>query len=235
MSQITILLDEELNKSNCIECAKVTIQENNGKKRTRVVTMESLIKSLTNSVTNEIVKAPVGRIPFGYYDATLGEDQGMMCAEVVTVLPAGRQIIQYEDTRYDVCLPSLVFHFDIVRGRVSSTDVYAMKDEAPTDRSRLYRYPFGNVSTSGRVCWGVNVLPGISGLKSLEEVMTLFVQSPCNNDYYDGKEYCNHKDFTLRQLFEMLKDEESYPENYLVSLKKGKRYMYLKDLISWRK
>lgn len=235
MSQITILLDEELNKSNCIECAKVTIQENNGKKRTRVVTMESLIKSLTNSVTNEIVKAPVGRIPFGYYDATLGEDQGMMCAEVVTVLPAERQIIQYEDTRYDVCLPSLVFHFDIVRGRVSSTDVYAMKDEAPTDRSRLYRYPFGNVSTSGRVCWGVNVLPGISGLKSLEEVMTLFVQSPCNNDYYDGKEYCNHKDFTLRQLFEMLKDEESYPENYLVSLKKGKRYMYLKDLISWRK
>lgn len=235
MRQIAIILDEEFNKSNCIECARVTIQEQNGKKRSRVITVESLIKALTNSVANKVVKVPVGKMPFGYYDAALGEDQGMLCAEVVTVLPAGRQIVQYEETRYDVCLPSLVFYFDISQGRISSTYVYVMKDEVPTDNSRLYRYPFGNVDTSGRVCWGRNVLPDISGLKSLEEVMTLFVQSPSNNDYYRGKEYCNHKDFTLRQLFEMLKDEENYPEHYLVSLKKGKRNMCLKDLISWRK
>lgn len=235
MRRISIVLDEDFNKSNCIECAKVTIQEKNGKMRSRVVTMESLIRALSNTVVKKAVKVPIGKIPFGYYDAAVGEEQEMLCAEVVTVLPSGRQIMQYENTRYDVCLPSLVFKFIINQGRVSSTYVYVMKDEVPADGSRLYRYPFGNVSMEGHVCWGTNVLPAISELKSLEEVMTLFVQSPCNNDYYQGKEYCNHKDVTLRQLFEILKDEEDYPEKYLVPLKQGKRNMLLKDIITWRK
>ena len=235
MRRITIVLDEDLNKSNCIECAKVTIQEKNGKLRSRVVTMESLIGALAKSVVKKAVKVPVGKIPFGYYDATLGEEQGKLCAEVITVLPSGRQILQYESTRYDICLPSLVFKFVIDKGRVYSTYVYVMKDEVPTDDSRLYRYPFGNVNGDGHVCWGTNVLPDICELKSLEEVMTLFVQSPCNNDYYNGKDYCNHKDITLRQLFEILKDEEDYPGKYLVPLKQGMRNMFLKDIITWRK
>lgn len=212
MRQISILLDEDFNKSNCIECAKVTIQEKNGTKRIMLVTMESLVSALVKSSVKKAAKVPVGKIPFGYYDAAVGEEQGKLCAEVVTVLPPGRQILQYEKTMYDVCLPSLVFKFNITQGRIYSTYVYVMKDDVPADDSRLYRYPFGNVSVDGHVCWGANVLPDISELKSLEEVMTLFVQSPCNNDYYNGRDYCNHKDITLRQLFEILKDEEDYPE-----------------------
>lgn len=177
---------------------------------------------------------PVGRIPFGYYDAAVGSKNGKFCAEAVTVLPAGKQIIQYEESRYDICMPSLVFCFVVVEGRIQNAKVYAVMDEKPEDKSRLYRYPFGNVSETGNVCWGSNRLPLVKELKDLEEAMMLFIQSGTNSDYFKSKEYCGHEDMTLRQLYEMLKDLDSYPEKYLVALKQQKREMRLGDLLTWK-
>ena len=114
-------------------------------------------------------------------------------------------------------MPSLVFHFKVDGETISNTQVYVLKDEAPADSSKLYRYPFGNVSREGLVCWGANRLPKIRELKNLEEAMMLFIQSRGNSDYFRGKEYCGHEDMTLRQLYEMLKDREEYPEEYLVA------------------
>jgi len=174
-------------------------------------------------------------MPFGYYDAEVGEDEGKLCANVVTVLPASRQIMKYENTLYDICMPSLVFQFTISKEKVYSTKVYVIKDINPTDKSKLYRYPFGNVNMNGSVCWGSNVLPSINELKKLESIMMLFIQSPGNADYFNAEKYCGHKDFTLRQLFEKLKDEESYPDDYLVAIKNGNNEnMVLEDLMSWK-
>lgn len=233
MREIVITLDEAFNKANCCECASVMITDKNGKKKSRVVSVESLIKAMRNSVVMPKVNIAVGKIPFGYYDAQISEEQGKFCADMVAVLPAGKQMMRYEDTFYDVSIPSLVFQFEVVREKIANTNVYAIKDETPKDRSRLYRYPFGNVSAQGRVCWGGNLLPDIHDLKGLEEAMMLFIQSPCNSDYYRGEEYCGHAGLSLRALFEKLKDEETYPDGYLVALKKGKKSMTLGDLVSW--
>lgn len=234
MNRVEIILDEELMKSNCCECAKVVYSEDDGKKRERLVTIGSLMNAITNSFVRKRVSIDIGKIPFGYYTARVGEDEGKLCANVITVLPASRQIMKYEETSYDVCLPSLVFQFTIERERIYSTYVYVMKDKKPADKSRLYRYPFGNVDMTGHVCWGSNVLPSIKELQMLESVMMLFIQSPGNADYFNPKEYCGHKNMTLRQLFEKLKDEESYPENYLVAVKKDGKNMLLKDLMTWK-
>lgn len=234
MREIVITINEAFNQANCCECATVMMTEENGKKKSRVVSVESLIKAIQNSLTLPKTNIAVGKIPFGYYDAQVSEEQGKFCADMVAVLPAGKQMMRYEDTFYDVSIPSLVFRFAVVRQKIKATDVYAMKDEAPTDKSRLYRYPFGNVSASGRVCWGSNQLPDIYDLKGLEEAMMLFIQSPGNSDYYTGEEYCGHAGLSLRELFEKLKDEDEYPDDYLVALKTGKKNMTLGDLVSWR-
>lgn len=234
MNKISIVLDERFNQANCYECAQVTIEEKGGQKRSRLVTMESLLRAMTRSVVNKRTSIPIGRIPFGYYESEVGEDQGKLCATVITVLPASRQMIQYEETMYDVCLPSLVFRFEVDCEMLKSTSVYVLKDEAPADKSKLYRYPFGNVSMEGRVCWGSNALPRITELKTLESMMMLFIQSPGNADYFQGKEYCGHEDYTLRQLLEKLKDEESYPDEFLVPLKRNRKNVLLKDLVTWK-
>ena len=235
MNRVEIVLDEAFIKSNCYECAKVTIVNDDGRKKERIVTIPSLMKALSSSFVKKCSSVSIGKMPFGYYDAEVGEDEGKLCANVVTVLPASRQIMKYEDTSYDIGMPSLVFKFKISKEKVYSTKVYVIKDLKPTDKSKLYRYPFGNVSIDGLVCWGGNVLPVINELKKLESVMMLFIQSPGNADYFKAEEYCGHKDFTLRQLFEKLKDEESYPDDYLVAIKDGNNEnKVLEDLISWK-
>lgn len=234
MSKIVITIDEPFNQVNCCNCAKVLIIREDGKKRSRIVTMESLLKAMKGSTVLPRVNITVGKIPFGYYDAQLSEEQGKFSARMIAVLPAGKQMMRYEDTLYDVSMPSLVFRFEVVRERIISTEVFAMRDEAPTDKSYLFRYPLGNVSKEGRVCWGRNKLPDIHSLKELEEAMILFIQSPCNSDYFTGTEYCGHKGITLRELFEKLKDEKVYPDDYLVALKNGRKRMTLGDLVTWR-
>lgn len=235
MNKVSIVLDERYNQSNCYECAKVTIEEEGGQKRSRLVTISSLLMALTRSSVQKRTSIPIGKVPFGYYESEVGEDQGKLCATVITVLPASRQMIQYEDTMYDVCLPSLVFRFEVDCEMLKSTSVYVMKDETPSNKSKLYRYPFGNVSMEGRICWGGNVLSRIKELKMLESVMMIFIQSPGNSDYFRGKEYCGHKDYTLRQLLEKLKDEETYPGNFLVPIKRNGKNVLLKDLNTWNK
>lgn len=235
MNKVSIVLDERYNQSNCYECAKVTIEEEGGQKRSRLVTISSLLMALMRSSVQKRTSIPIGKVPFGYYESEVGEDQGKLCATVITVLPASRQMIQYEDTMYDVCMPSLVFRFEVDCEMLKSTSVYVMKDETPSNKSKLYRYPFGNVSMEGRICWGCNVLPRIKELKMLESVMMIFIQSPGNSDYFRGKEYCGHKDYTLRQLLEKLKDEETYPGNFLVPIKRNGKNVLLKDLNTWNK
>ena len=234
MREIVITISEAFNQENCCEYAKVLITGKNGKKRSRIVSMESLLKAMQKSLVIKREGVAVGKIPFGYYDAQINEDQGMFCADMIAVLPAGKQMMRYEDTLYDVSIPSLVFRFEVNREIITGTRVYVMKDKTPTDQSCLYRYPFGNVSSQGVVCWGRNKLPHIHDLKGLEEVMILFMQSPCNSDYYNGKDYCGHAGLPLRELFEKLKDEEAYPDDYLVALKNGNKNMILGDLVSWR-
>lgn len=234
MREIVITISEAFNQANCCECAKITIIEKDGKKKSRIVTMESIMKAMQQSMVIPRIGMAVGKIPFGYYDAQISEEQGKFCADMVAVLPAGKQMMRYENTFYDVSIPSLVFRFEVFREKIVKTDVYAMKDEAPKDKSRLYRYPFGNVDMTGRVCWGGNKLPDIHDLKGLEEAMMLFVQSPCNSDYFRGNEYCGHAELSLRELFEKLKDEETYPDDYLVVLKNGSKNMTLGDLVSWK-
>ena len=151
------------------------------------------------------------------------------------MLPASMQIMQYENTQYDVCVPSLVFSFHVDKGRLEKTRVFVLKDDKPTGNSVLYRYPFGNVYDDGRVCWGSNVFPDILEIKRLEMVMTLFIQSPCNSDLYQSEKCIGVKGVPLRELFEQLHNKQDFPEEYLMPIKKQRGNMCLKDLMTWKK
>lgn len=236
MQKVVITMDDKFNHGHCHEYAEVEITDQELKtKQTRMVTMDSLLRAISKSVIFEAEPVQLGKIPFGYFDAMVKMERGKFCADIVTVLPAGRQLMQYEQTRYDVCVPSLVFYIHICEERVGKTKVFAIKDKRPTEKSHLYRYPFGNVNSgSGDVCWGSNTLSEIKELKGVERIMTLFIQSPCNNDLYNSKNCVGVKDLPLRQLMEELKCKETFPEEYLMPIKNSRKAVTLKELLTWK-
>ena len=235
MQEIAIILNEKFNRSHCYECANIVFTDKNGKKSSKLVEIGSLLKAFKCAVMMEVEQAPIGKIPFGYYDGAVSMCNSKLCADIVTVLPASMQMMQYEDTQYDVCIPSLVFSFHVDKGRLKDTRVFTLKDEKPTDDSVLYRYPFGNVHNNGEVCWGSNAFPDILEIKRLEMIMTLFIQSPCNSDLYQSEKCIGMKDVPLRELFEQLRNVQSFPKEYFMPIKKGRGNMCLKDLITWKK
>lgn len=236
MQKVVITMDDKFNHSHCHEYAKVEITDQELEtKQMRIVTMDSLLKAISESVIQEAEPVLLGKIPFGYFDGMVKMERGKFCADIVTVLPAGRQLMQYEETRYDVCVPSLVFYFHVCEERVKQTKVFAIKDKRPTENSCLYRYPFGNVNSgTGNVCWGSNTLSKIKELKGVEKIMTLFIQSPCNNDLYNSENCVGVKDLPLRQLMEELKCKEMFPVEYLMPIKKERKTVTLKELLTWK-
>lgn len=234
MQDIAIYINQNFNRSHCCDYANVVLTDDNGSKNSKTVEIRSLLKAFTKSIVETVEQAPIGEIPFGYYDGAIGICNNKLKADVVTVLPASMQVMQYEDTQYDVCVPSLVFSFHVDKGRLECTRVFALKDAKPTDDSILYRYPYGNVYDDGKVCWGHNSLPDIHAIKRLEMVMTLFIQSPCNSDLYRPEKCIGIRGVELRELFEKLRNVQSFPEEYLVPIKKQRGNMRLKDLIIWK-
>ncbi|MCH5248331.1 MAG: hypothetical protein J1E98_00290 [Lachnospiraceae bacterium] len=235
MAEIAIFLNEEFNRQHSYDCANVVITDNNGKKKSKIVEIGSLLKAFKCAVKMEADSAPIGKIPFGYYDGAISMCSGKLCADIVTVLPASMQLMKYENTQYDVCVPSLVFSFHVNKGRLERTQVFTLKDEEATEDSILYRYPYGNVHDNGNVCWGNNAFPVIPEIKRLETAMTLFIQSPCNSDLYESKKCIGQTNVPLRELFEQLRNVQSFPEEYLMPIKKQRGNMRLKDLITWKK
>ena len=235
MQDIAIYLNQNFNRSHGYDCANVVFTDEKGRKNSKMVEMGSLLKAFQKSVVETGELTPIGEIPFGYYNGAVGIRNNKLKADIVTVLPASMQMMQYENTQYDVCVPSLVFSFHVDKGRLEKTRVFVLKDDKPTGNSVLYRYPFGNVYDDGRVCWGSNVFPDILEIKRLEMVMTLFIQSPCNSDLYKSEKCIGVKDIPLRELFDQLHNKQDFPEEYLMPIKKQRGNMCLKDLMTWKK
>lgn len=215
MNKITIVLDEAKNRKDYYECAEVLL-ETGGKKRKYIAELDSVLAAFAKSSSEELRSIRLGRLPMGFYDGTIYDKKGLLNAKVLIILPKSRQIMKYEQTHYDVCVPSLVFYLTVWDSRINITRVFAIKDERPNEKSPLFVYPFGNVNTSsGSVCWGSNRLRTITCLRELDEIVALFLQSECNEDHYRPGESCA-LDTPLRGLFEMLKEAEHFPDELLI-------------------
>lgn len=230
MNKIVITLDESKSKKDYYECAELVLEEN-GIKQKRMVELSSLLSAFSKSTCQKPKSIRLGRMPVGYYDGTICEEDGLLRADVLIILPKCRQVMQYEKTRYDVCVPSLAFLFRITQSRVNSTRIFALKDDRPTEKSLLFVYPFGNVNiNSGSACWGTNLLKQIEFLKDLDEIVALFIQSECNEDHYRLGESCTLA-VPLRSLFDMLQDVERFPEELLIERTSRFDYRTLGDIM----
>ncbi len=82
--------------------------------------------------------------------------------------------------RIEVPLPALVF-----AGLGDKYALWAVAEDLPTPKARVYRAPLPNVDANGRICWGNNT-PPLAAPDTLAQAWKLFITSPFNNHMMGG-------------------------------------------------
>ena len=191
----------------------------NGIVSCKMVAPEVLEDCMKNSLRRGSVSS--GILPAGTFSFTSGEGFRKVAIE----FPERYIDLVYEKTRYEhFPLPRLVFGFRIAmeQQRIESVSLGVTAPGRLTPNTKMYTYPFSNVS-GFRLCCGGNRLPRIKSLHQLAGVMYFIMSMPNNNDHYRRDR--TRLDLELRHLLETLKDKT--PDYYYsdVLLENGKNLL----------
>ncbi|MBO8160585.1 MAG: hypothetical protein H0Z24_03020 [Thermosipho sp. (in: Bacteria)] len=112
----------------------------------------------------------------------------------------------YFKDRFQVPYPNLIFFLEVESEKITNSTVVAVKDTVINRETQLFHYPFSNVYSNTKICWGTIGLGDfkIKEPRQLEMVPELFFGAENNNDLYVNKK-------PLRQLFEELETKEVFP------------------------
>lgn len=148
--------------------------------------------------------APIktGLLPPGVAALTAYPDGWDVTLETVT----DRCTVWYHKTMYpDFPLPHLLLQCKAKSGVLSGFRMAVTDIEPLTPDSRLYRFPFPNVSGFS-LCVGTNQFTGYDTLWKLRGLMHRVLSLPFGDDYYQPD--CTRLGLSARDLFEHLKDKE---------------------------
>ena len=130
---------------------------------------------------------------------------------VAVELGQDRIDLTYEKTTYEnFPVPRLIYGFCIdTNGKITNVYVTVVDKGTLRDDTKLYNYPFSNVSGFS-MCTGGNVLPTIKQLRQLSGIPGYLFSMPDNNDYYTTENTKLRMEY--RNLLEFMSDKE--PEFY---------------------
>ena len=174
----------------------------NGVKSYKRVNPSVFIECIRDSIRVSAISS--GILPEGAFSYSTGEKN---IRKVCMAFPERRSNIIYEKTEYDdFPLPRLVFGFELQNERIISVSLGVVEEGILKPKSKMYKYPFSNVS-GFRLCCGANRLPDIKSFHQLMGVMYFIMSMPNNNDHYRPDNTRLHLE--LRTLFETLKDKDT--------------------------
>lgn len=130
---------------------------------------------------------------------------------VNVVYEAERRQLVFGKVIYHVPFPRLIFSFDVKKGKAVGKRCFALKPNS----NELYRYPFGNVSADGSICFGSIDLGAVTGGHCIDRIVDDFFHGVTNNDYYKAGETIS-PNFSQQQLLEKLKNMDTFPTEWLM-------------------
>lgn len=196
-----IVLDE---KSNIATVYTVV----DGRKRRKDITVDDLIKSLISSVnrgTEEIYTSPLfAQVKGTSLIQSKSTSGGKKCLYIIHKKKHRTSMSLYERFYDNVGVPGLLFAVHSVNDKLVQLDVVAVKDEVISENTRIYMYPFTNVTLSvGRACLGMNTLnKGLIKKKSLFDVPDQFMSMPNTIEAFSPNK--NSKGYILQELLKEL-------------------------------
>ena len=190
--------------------------DDKGKSITRTLTITQFIDMLGGSTTEErnYVLLKDNFFPKTQKAVWFSDYENYSC---VWEEPAKNRLLILKtalgDKHFHVPFPKLVFKITVKNGQVTGKSCFAMKDGS----SKLFKYPFGNVSPDGGICMG-NI--SAKEMKCVSEFSDAFFMGVTNNDYYgstgNGKVAV---EFSQEQLLDKLSELKTFPDNFLVEYK----------------
>lgn len=122
--------------------------------------------------------------------------------------PELRADVSYGAIEYpDFPIPRMVFGLRMLdNGKVVECSIGVAADEKPTPDTVMYRYPFSNVHSDGKVCTGNNVMPRYRKLSALRNFPRYLLGLTDNDDLFSSEN--NRLGLGHRELLEHLKDKE---------------------------
>lgn len=192
-----------------IEPGKQTIRMEscqNGIRSSKHIGLDDLAECFLRSQKGTTIHS--GLLPLGCLSYSEGEKG--WCS-VTLLFPERYCDFTYHKTTYPhFPLPQLVFRFSLYRGqRVRAVYVGVVEEGRVTPESKMYRFPFSNVS-GYRMCTGGNTLPTYESLHGISTLPYLILSMPNNDDHYSAKN--NRKGLEFRDLLEEMKDKR--PSDY---------------------
>jgi hypothetical protein len=144
---------------------------------------------------------------------------------IIIEMPSMVRLIMYqrqEDTL--VCkipFPICLFSFSILDSNIYSSNVYCLKNSINTKMDKLYKFPFGNVYDTNKICWGGNNFDKIEIPQDLFGIINIFYDSKFNGDLFNTSLLNESLNITnVKDLFLFLKDKEKFPIDVLKSCNK---------------
>lgn len=192
---------------------KVTMIDEDGVAEERRISFMDFRAVMNASIHVEDI-VHIGELPEGFFDGSKSRTVDSTYRALIEVPAQKRPMMYFEDV-YMVPFPTLAFLFKVDAGNLTESYCFAVKDKKISRESRLFRYPYGNVYDSGKICWGNNFLGKILQMKGLDRVIQLFFGSETNDDLWVS---CDREIYPTQRVFiEALKDREVFPEEYLFS------------------
>ena len=229
-------LNINLSDENVYAVVKGTAE--NGEMFQKKVTPKQLLDVLTKSFPDMDDFATgtyslVNRIPSkcttyeeieGLYMASKSQNESK---RAIFYLPAARRVMYYETTEnpYVFEFPSLIFYMETKKTKVdtSSMRIFAVKEKTLEEIGSdtvLYHYPFGNVYSEGKICWGGTSMPEIEMMSDFKKIILTFFGSVTNDDLFKHTKRVKKDIVCQRELFEFLVQADCFPNEILVSTKR---------------
>lgn len=182
------------------------------------ISYQDFVELLSESRVSDGNMKRIGALPIGFVDG--GYESVTSTYEAIMHLPAEVRPMKYYDKVYLIPFPDLVFYLKAHKGNVTTSKVFAMQDGDVTEKSPLFRYPFGNVYADGRICWGRNFdsIPKVHCLKDFEKAVTLFFGATTNNDLYKSPKIEKEGvlvDMNQTEFIQLLEGKDVFPVEFL--------------------
>lgn len=191
-----------------------------GAQEHKVVSLSDYLMSIQESVEVGREFLHLGKLPNGYYNGCVSKDD-TSSFKVVIAMPERRRLINYYGDCYGIPFPSMAFFLDVRLGKLFTSLAVSLdlqNSDWIGDDSVVCRYPFGNVHSNYKICWGTNRELKVSSIYDAGQYITQFFGSETNNDLYSaGQNVLALPEFTnQRGLFEALMERDRFPDEWLI-------------------
>ena len=138
------------------------------------------------------------------------------CFWVSFFVPKGMHQIGIVSTNEFLCIPypNLFFVIEVNKGNVMSKKVYAVADDIPADDSKLYLYPYGNVSDNGGICMG-SCITELKSFANSDVFVDAFFLGKDAGHYYKRGQWAK-PDVPLRELISLVEKKGVFPAEWLM-------------------